>query len=65
MTTENMIPLPSPIMVNQFNLSAIEKDIVDDKLSSSDICTMFDEFLIEFERMENSGETTMNMFLDA
>ncbi|CAF3252843.1 unnamed protein product [Rotaria sp. Silwood2] len=60
-----MTPLSSPIMVNQLNLSAIQNDSVDDKLSSNDICAMFDEFLVEFEQMEKSDETTTNVFLDA
>ncbi|CAF4467057.1 unnamed protein product, partial [Rotaria sp. Silwood2] len=65
MTTENILPLMSPVMVNRSNLSAIQNDLVDDKLSSNDICTMFNEFLLEFEQMEKNGETTTNTFLDA
>jgi len=56
--------LPSPVMVNKANLLAIRRDATEHNLSSNDICTMFNEFIIEFERMEQSGITT-NMFLDA
>ncbi|CAF4994300.1 unnamed protein product, partial [Rotaria sp. Silwood1] len=53
------------MIVTVANLVAIQQDRVYSKLSSNDICTMFDEFLIEFERMENSGMIATNMFLDA
>ncbi|CAF2349468.1 unnamed protein product [Rotaria sp. Silwood2] len=53
------------MIVKQANLIAIQQDSLYNKLSSNDLCTMFDEFLIEFERMEKSGVTTTNMFLDA
>ncbi|CAF1287694.1 unnamed protein product, partial [Rotaria sordida] len=65
MTIEDTISTLSPTMANQLNLSGIQRDSVYDKLSSDDICTMFDEFLIEFEQMEKSDETTTNIFLDA
>ncbi|CAF1272030.1 unnamed protein product [Rotaria sordida] len=65
MTIEDTISTLSPTMANQLNLSGIQRDSVYDKLSSDDICTMFDEFLIEFEQMKKSDETTTNIFLDA
>jgi hypothetical protein len=65
MTTEDYISPSSPVMVNQVNLLAIRRDSNQNTLSSTNICTMFNEFLIEFELMEKSGHTTTNMFLDA
>jgi hypothetical protein len=65
MTTEEYIPSSSPVMVNQVNLLAIRQDADQNTLSSTNICTMFNEFLIEFELMEKSGHTTTNMFLNA
>jgi hypothetical protein len=66
MATENYDSSPSsPVMVNQANRLAIRGDSTDNNLSSNQICAMFNEFLVEFERMEKSGVTTTNMFLDA
>jgi hypothetical protein len=65
MTAEDYIPSSSPVMVNQVNLLAIRQDSHQNTLTSTNICTMFNEFLIEFELMEKSGHTTTNMFLDA
>ncbi|CAF3427646.1 unnamed protein product [Rotaria sp. Silwood1] len=65
MTTEDTSSRSSSIIVNRFYLSDIQKDLVDDKLSSTDICTMFRALLTEFERMETSGITTTKIFLDA
>jgi hypothetical protein len=53
------------MIVKFANLIAIQRDRYDDKLSSTNICTMFNEFLIEFERMENNGTPTTKLFLDA
>ncbi|CAF2736382.1 unnamed protein product [Rotaria sp. Silwood2] len=65
MTTHDTLSRFSPRMVTQSNLSAIQQDSIDDKLSSNDICTMFRAFLTEFERMETSDVTTKKMFLDS
>lgn len=53
------------MIVKPANLIAIEHDRLHDELSSNDICTMFNQFLVEFERMERSGNTTTKIFLDA
>ena len=65
MTTEDHNTPSSPIMVNRAHLSAIRQDSIHDDLTPNDICTMFNEFLIEFEGMEKSGSATTNTFLDA
>ncbi|CAF1672454.1 unnamed protein product, partial [Adineta ricciae] len=53
------------MIVKPANLIAIQHDRIHDDLSSNDICTMFNQFLIEFERMEKSGHATTKVFLDA
>jgi hypothetical protein len=53
------------MMVSQANLAAIRQDSTYGGLSSSDICNMFKEFLVEFEKMRRNNETTPNMALDA
>ncbi|UJR27607.1 hypothetical protein I4U23_008888 [Adineta vaga] len=53
------------MIVKPANLIAIQHDRIHDKLSSNDICIMFNQFLIEFERMEKSGHATTKLFLDA
>jgi hypothetical protein len=65
MTTEENLSPSSPIIVNEKNLFAIRRDSVENDLSIADICKLFNEFLIEFEQMEQSGETTTEMFLNA
>jgi hypothetical protein len=55
----------SPAMVHRKHLRAIRQDSISDDLSTSDICTMFNEFLHEFEQMEKSGQATTKVFLDA
>jgi hypothetical protein len=52
------------MIVKLANLIAIRRDSIRDKLSPNDIAIMFNEFLIEFERMEKRGVTTAK-FLDA
>ena len=53
------------MIVKLANLIAIQRDRFNNKLSSDDIGTMFNQFLIEFERMEKSGTTTTKIFLDS
>jgi hypothetical protein len=64
-TLDQSTPPSSPIMVNQRNLLAIRRDSIHNELSPNAISTMFNEFLVEFERMEKSGTTTTQIFLDA
>ncbi|CAF4288127.1 unnamed protein product [Rotaria sp. Silwood2] len=65
MATKYDTELSPPVIVNTSNLSAIQKDLLNSYLTANDICTMFDEFLVQFERMEKTGVTTVKMFLDA
>ncbi|CAF1319669.1 unnamed protein product [Adineta steineri] len=53
------------MIVKAANLIAIQHDRIHDKLSSTDICTMFNQFLVEFERMEKGDNATTKLFLDA
>jgi hypothetical protein len=53
------------MIVKLANLIAIQRDRFNNKLSSNDICIMFNEFLIEFERIEKNGTATTKLFLDA
>ena len=65
MTTEHSTPPSTPIMVNQKNWAAIRRDSIEHDLTSNDICGMFNQFLVEFEQMEKSGNANTNIFLDA
>lgn len=65
MKTEDHNTITSPIMVNQENSRSVRRNSAYDNLSTNDICTMFNEFLIDFEKMEQSGMATTNTFLDA
>jgi hypothetical protein len=53
------------MIVKLDNLIVIRRDLIDDMLSPNGICKIFDEFLIEFERMERSKVITVEIFLDA
>jgi hypothetical protein len=53
------------MIVKLDNLIAIRRDSIDDKLSPDDICTMFNRFLIELERMQKRSIITTEIFLDA
>jgi len=53
------------MIVKLTNLIAIQRDRFNNKLSSNDICIMFNDFLIEFERIEKNGTATTKLFLDA
>jgi len=53
------------MIVKLANLIAIQRDRFNNKLSSNDICIMFNDFLIEFERIEKNGTATTKLFLDA
>ncbi|CAM2701275.1 unnamed protein product [Rotaria socialis] len=65
MSTEDDPALPSPMFNFECYLSTIEKNSTVDNFSPNHICTIFDDFLIEFERIEQSGEVTIQIFLDA
>lgn len=49
---------------HEFDTSPGENDSIVDSLSANDICTMFDRYIMEFERMEKSGVITVPEFLD-
>ncbi len=53
------------MIVKVANLIAIRRDPIYNQLSSNDICNMFDDFLMEFERMEKGKVITAEIFLDA
>ncbi len=55
----------SSLIVKIDQLIVIKRDLIDDKLSPNDICSIFNEFLIEFERMEKRGVITTAIFMDA
>ncbi|CAF5134127.1 unnamed protein product, partial [Rotaria magnacalcarata] len=64
MSTEDDPALPSPMLNYECYLSTIEKNSTIDNLSANHICMIFDDFLLEFERIEQRGEVTIQIFFD-
>lgn len=53
------------MIVKSANLTEIRRDAIDNSLSSNDIISMFNEFLIRFEQLETSEAITRKIFYDA
>jgi hypothetical protein len=50
------------MIVKTAHLIAIQRDAIDNKLSVNDISIIFNEFLLQFERMQKTSDITTNTF---